>query len=62
MLDLKVGDTLMLNATQDSPIELRAGSIPLTKGRMGRRNQSIAVRVDAPLPPAAKRALQSPQK
>jgi flagellar motor switch protein FliM len=62
VLDLKVGDTLMLNATQDSPIELRAGSIPLTKGRMGRRNQSIAVRVDAPLPPAAKRALQSSQK
>ena len=59
VLDLKVGDTLMLNATQDSPIELRAGSIPLTKGRMGRRNQSIAVRVDAPLPPAAKKALQS---
>jgi len=59
VLELKVGDTLMLNATQDSPIELRAGPISLTHGRMGRRNQSIAVRVEAPLPPAAQRALTS---
>jgi flagellar motor switch protein FliM len=58
VLDLKVGDTLMLNATPDSPVELRAGSIPLTRGRMGRRNHSIAVRADAPLTPAAKKAVQ----
>ena len=57
VLELKVGDTLMLNATPDSPVELRAGTIPLTKGRMGRRGHTIAVRVDAPLPVAAKRAL-----
>ena len=38
VLDLKVGDTLMLNATPDSLVELRAGAIPLTRGRMGRRN------------------------
>jgi flagellar motor switch protein FliM len=58
VLDLKVGDTLMLNATPDSLIELRAGSIPLTRGRMGRRNAHIAVRVEAPLTPSAKRAVQ----
>jgi flagellar motor switch protein FliM len=58
VLDLKVGDTLMLNATPDSPVELRAGSIPLTRGRMGRRNHSIAVRADGPLTPAAKKAVQ----
>jgi len=58
VLDLKVGDTLMLNATADSPVELRAGSIPLTRGRMGRRNHSIAVRADSPLTPAAKKAVQ----
>jgi len=58
VLSLQVGDTIMLNATSDSLIELRAGSIPLTKGRMGRRNHNIAVRVEAPLAPAAKRALQ----
>src|SRR5438270_8045151 len=44
VLDLKVGDTLMLNAGPDSLIELRAGAIPLTRGRMGRRNTHIAVR------------------
>src|SRR5256885_413322 len=54
VLDLKVGDTLMLNATPDSLIELRAGVIPLTRGRMGRRNAHIAVRVEAPLTPNAR--------
>ncbi len=58
VLDLKVGDTFVLNATADSLIELRAGSITLTRGRMGRRNHNIAVRVEAPLTPAAKTALQ----
>jgi flagellar motor switch protein FliM len=58
VLDLKVGDTLMLNATPDSLIELRAGQIPLTRGRMGRRNSHIAIRVEAPLTPHAKQAVQ----
>jgi flagellar motor switch protein FliM len=58
VLDLKIGDTLMLNATPDTMVQLRAGSIPLTIGRMGRRNHHIAVRVEAPLPPAAKQAVQ----
>jgi flagellar motor switch protein FliM len=58
VLDLKVGDTIMLNATAESLVELRAGTIPLTRGRMGRRNHHIAVRVEAPLSPAAKQAVQ----
>src|SRR5277367_4407168 len=58
VLDLKVGDTLVLNATADSLVELRAGTIPLTRGHMGRRNHNIAVRVEAPLSPAAKTAIQ----
>jgi flagellar motor switch protein FliM len=57
VLDLKVGETLMLNATADSPIELRCGAVPLTKGRMGRRGANVAVRVDAPLTPTARRAV-----
>ena len=57
VLELKVGDTLMLNATPDSQVELRAGTIPLTRGRMGRRNHHIAVRVDSPLSPHAKKAI-----
>ena len=57
VLDLKVGDTLMLNAMPDSTVELRAGQVALTRARMGRSNQAIAVRVEAPLPPAARIAL-----
>jgi flagellar motor switch protein FliM len=58
VLNLKVGDTLLLNATADSLVELRAGTIPLTRGRMGRRNHHIAVRCEAPLDQAAKQAVQ----
>ena len=58
VLDLKVGETLMLNATPDSMVQLRAGTIPLTYGRMGRRNHHIAVRVEAPLSPNARAELQ----
>ncbi|HEY1015041.1 flagellar motor switch protein FliM, partial [Brevundimonas sp.] len=49
VLDLKVGDTLMLNATPESEVSIRAGSIPLTTGKMGRRGQHIAVRVEGPI-------------
>ncbi len=58
VLDFKVGDTLMLNATADSLVELRAGAIPLTQGRMGRRNHSIAVRVETSLSESTKRAIR----
>ena len=49
VLNLKVGDTLMLNATPDSDISIRCGSIPVTTGKMGRKGQHIAVRVEAPI-------------
>jgi flagellar motor switch protein FliM len=58
VLDLKVGDTLVLNATPDSLVELRSGSIALTRGRMGRRNHSVAVRCEGPLNPTARQALK----
>jgi flagellar motor switch protein FliM len=60
VLNFKVGDTLMLNTPADGEIQLRAGSVHLTGGRMGRRNHHIAVRVDAPLSATARRALQEP--
>jgi flagellar motor switch protein FliM len=59
VLNLAVGDTIMLNAGPDSLVELRAGQIPLTRGRMGRRNNHIAVRCEAPLTPSAKKAVQT---
>src|SRR3954464_2847300 len=43
VLELKEGDTLFLNATPDSMVELRAGALSLTRGRMGRRNHAIAI-------------------
>lgn len=54
MLDLKVGETIFLNKTQDSAVELKCGDISLTKGRMGRLNSSIAIRVDRSLSKATK--------
>jgi len=43
---LEVGQTLMLNSSPDSKIELRCGGVPLLRGRMGRVGSSVAVRVD----------------
>ena len=58
VLDLKVGDTLMLNASPDADVELRAGTVFLTRGQMGRRNHQISVRCDGPLTPAARQIVQ----
>ena len=49
VLAFKVGDTLMLNATPDSDISIRCGTIPVTTGKMGRKGQYIAVRVEGPI-------------
>ena len=46
VMALEVGSTLMLNATPESPVELRCGGVPLLAGRMGRIGQHIAVRVE----------------
>ena len=58
VLELKAGDTIMLGARPDSMVELRAGAVTLTRGRMGRRNQNIAIRVEQPLSSSAKRSLR----
>ena len=62
VLNFKVGETIVLNANADSPVQLRCGAIPLTTGRMGRKGHSIAVRVDAPLASSAKRRLTQLRK
>src|SRR5580658_5230481 len=46
VMSLEVGQTMMLNSSPDSKIELRCGGVPLLKGRMGRVGSSVAVRVD----------------
>lgn len=57
IMKLQVGDTIMLDAGPDSPVELRCGTIPLTRGRMGRLGHNVAVRLDAALTPTARRTL-----
>jgi flagellar motor switch protein FliM len=60
VLELKVGDTLMLNVGPDDPVKLKCGSIFLTHGRTGRMGPRIAVRVEEPLALAARAAVQKP--
>lgn len=57
VLEMKVGDTLILNATPDSEVSIRCGQIPLTTGRMGRKGRHIAVRVERPISVEAATAL-----
>jgi flagellar motor switch protein FliM len=46
IMNLEVGQTVMLGASPDSRIELRCRGVPLLTGRMGRVGSSVAVRVD----------------
>jgi flagellar motor switch protein FliM len=46
MMNLEVGQTIMLNANPESPIELRCGGVPLLFGRMGRVGAAVAVQVE----------------
>ena len=46
VMNLEVGQTMMLGASPDSKIELRCRGVPLLTGRMGRVGASVAVRVD----------------
>ncbi|HEY1961021.1 MAG TPA: FliM/FliN family flagellar motor switch protein, partial [Rhizomicrobium sp.] len=46
IMNLQVGETVMMNAGPDSKIELRCGGVPLLQGRMGRVGSSVAVRVE----------------
>jgi flagellar motor switch protein FliM len=58
IMELNVGDTLVLNATAESLVELRCGEVSLTKGRMGKVGHAVALRVEAPLNAAAKNAME----
>src|SRR5215472_4670367 len=46
IMNLQVGETVLLGAGPDSKIQLRCGGVPLLTGRMGRVGSSVAVRVD----------------
>jgi flagellar motor switch protein FliM len=57
VLDLKVGDTLMLDTTPDAAITLKCGAVELSHGKAGRLGHAVAVRVEKPLSQLTKRAL-----
>ncbi|MAZ02260.1 MAG: flagellar motor switch protein FliM [Sneathiella sp.] len=46
VLKLRIGDTVMFNASPQSPTTLRCGGISMVSGKMGRSGQNIAVKVD----------------
>jgi len=46
IMDLKVGQTLMLSSTPSSPITLRCGQSDMVAGRMGRSGKNVAVKVE----------------
>ncbi|MEO0498088.1 MAG: flagellar motor switch protein FliM [Pseudomonadota bacterium] len=46
VMDFKVGQTLLLNATDNHPIALRCGDCAVGTGRMGRMGKHIAVRLE----------------
>ncbi|ARJ64349.1 flagellar motor switch protein FliM [Magnetospirillum sp. ME-1] len=46
VLNWKPGSKFMLNATADSPIDMRCGEVAMFRGRMGRKGQYIAIQVD----------------
>ena len=46
IFDLRVGSQILFGATPDSTIELRCGDVPMYWGRMGRKSNNIAVKVE----------------
>ncbi len=57
VLDLKVGDTLMLDVGPDAPVTLKCGAVDLSQGRVGRMGQSLAVRIERPIAQATQQAV-----
>ena len=57
MLDLKVGDTLYLNASPESQVDIKCGDIQLTNGRVGCMGHKVAVRVESPISDRARKDL-----
>jgi flagellar motor switch protein FliM len=57
VLDLKVGDTLMLDNGPESAVSLKCGAVSLTQGRVGRMGASLAVRVENPISQSIQKAV-----
>ncbi len=46
ILDLEVGETIVLECGPDDPVTLRCGDIELTAGAIGRVGENVSVRID----------------
>ena len=46
VFELEVGSRIMLNATPETQVILMCGGVPLFQGRMGRKGDNIAVKID----------------
>ncbi|MFZ2030538.1 MAG: flagellar motor switch protein FliM [Vitreimonas sp.] len=57
VLNLKVGDTLMLDAAPEGVVRLKCGAVELSQGRVGRMGHSLAVRIENGISPASQQAL-----
>ena len=62
LLNLQVGETVFLNASPDSKVEVRCGDIRLTDGRVGRIGHKVAVRVESPISDRAKKSILEEQQ
>lgn len=51
VMELAVGTTLRLNVRPDMPVLLRRGHIPLFRGRLGRKGNKVAIRIEERLDP-----------
>lgn len=60
VLDLKVGDRIVLSAQPGAPVTLRCGEVALFQAELGRRENRLAVRIDQarprPVPPTEEAA------
>ena len=45
VMEMKVGQTLMLNATPDTEVDLRCGDVVMAAGKLGRSGQHVAIQV-----------------
>jgi flagellar motor switch protein FliM len=50
VFDLKIGSRIMFNANPESSIELRCGEVAMYKGKMGRKGDRIAIRIEGKAP------------
>jgi flagellar motor switch protein FliM len=52
VMAMEPGTRIVLNTAVGAPVLVRCGAVPLFEGRVGRRKNCMAVRIERPLPRA----------